>query len=168
MSMRPIDKLLSVRNQRAAHGGRLAVTAGGAGDNTATTLLYIDRLPANAGAFETAKLVIATRAVLGAAATASLAVQLLDATSSGGAGSANFGSAYASTVIATGGGGGTTELVVTEIDVDLSGAREFVAARVTLDLSAANTDTATVDAVWILGGSDRGPVTQAVATVRAA
>jgi hypothetical protein len=168
MSMRPIDKLLSVRNNRAAHGGRLSVTAGGAGDNTATTLVYIDRLPANAGMFETAKLVIMTRAVLAQAATATLTVQLLDATSVGGAGAANFGSATPAAVIATGGTGGSTELVATEIDVDLSGAREFVAARVTLDMSASGTDTATVDAVWVLGGSDRGPVTQAVATVRAA
>jgi hypothetical protein len=161
MNMRPIDKILAGRMLRSEHGGRLTATAGGAGDNTATALTWLDRVPAALGPYHGAKLILSGRAVLGAAATLTLTALVRDATSNVGAGAADVGTAVAFGVVAT--GAGTVEFTQ-EIDVDLVSLREFVGVTVTGDLSAANTDTCTVDAIWCFYGSDRGPITKATVT----
>lgn len=165
MADRRIDKHLVVRNLRSEFGGRATATAGGGGDNTAQALDWLDRLVAARGPYATAKLVLAFSAVLGAAATLTLSAQLRDATSGAGAGAANVGSAVTFGVVATGAG---TVRGTVEIDVDLTNLREFLSVTVTPDLSAANTDTCTVDAIWILGGADRSGASKATATIGSA
>jgi hypothetical protein len=161
MSMRPAEKLLASRTIRSEHGGRLTATAGGAGDNTATALLWIDRAQVARGPFMGVKLVLVGRATLAAAATLTLTALIRDATSGAGAGAADVGTAVSFGVVATGGAGGTTELFTAEIDVDLLSAREFMGVTVTADLSAGGTDTAEIQAVWVFAGSDRGPISKA-------
>lgn len=130
------------------------VTAGGTGDATEVSGAWIDRL-----GFNSVKVVIAYTATLAATATAAIAANLQDASDSSGTGAADFGTALASTVQATGGAGGSTETGVVELDFDVSGADRYVRIQFTPDLSAANTDTAELAAVYILAGSDESPVT---------
>jgi hypothetical protein len=126
-------------------------TAGGAGDATELDGRYIDR-----SGYLSAKLTVAFKAVLGDGETLSIAANLQDDADGAGVGT-DFGGAFASAVVATGpGGGGTVEGQV-ELDFDLSGARQYVRAQFTPDLSAANTDTAIIAAVLVLGGADEIP-----------
>lgn len=129
--------------------GAADVTAAGSGDNTEVSGPYIDRR-----GFLSAKLVIHYKAVLQQDETISIAANLQDADSTGGSGLGDFGNAVANAVQATGGAGGSTEEGVVELDVDLSGAKQYVRAQFTPDLSASGTDTAIVSAVLILGGAD--------------
>lgn len=161
MVMRPIDKLLPGRNIRSEHGGRVSATAGGAGDATAAALSWVDRKPSDRGSYHGAKLVLAYRAVLAQGATLSLTALIRDATSAAGANAADIETAVSFGVVATGGTGGSTELGTVEIDVDLSAMREFVGVTVTPDLSAGGTDTCTIDAIWLLMGTDRSVVSKA-------
>lgn len=161
--MNPQKKLYTARDLRSEAGGRLAITAGGAGDNTATALAWVDRLPAARGPYHGAKLVISGRATLAQGATLTLTTLVRDATSNAGAGAADVGTAVAHGVVATGGTGGSTEVFTAEVDVDLMSLREFVGVTVTGDLSAGATDTAELQAVWMFSGSDRGPITKAAA-----
>lgn len=160
--MRPIDKHVGGKVCRSDYAGYGTATAGGAGDNTEVDGPWFDRKPADRGPFGSVKLVIAYRATLTAAATLSLAVNLQDATSSGGAAAADFGKPFAKAVVATGGAGGTTEVGTVEFDFDVTPAREFIRAQVTPDLSAGATDTVTWTATWVLFGSDRGPLTKSL------
>lgn len=133
---------------RAAGAGN--ATAGGTGDATEVDGPWID-----VRNYRSAKLIVQTRAVLGAAATITLAANLQDATALAGTGAADFGPAVAATVVATGGGGGSTEFGQIEIDVDLTTCRGFLRAQFTPNLSAANTDTAITSATLILGGAQQ-------------
>jgi hypothetical protein len=160
--MRPINKHVGGKFCRTEYCAYGTATAGGSGDNTEVDGPWLDRKPAARGPYHSAKLVIAFRSPLAAAATLSFAVNIQDATDGSGTGAADFGPAYAKTVVATGGSGGTTETGTIEFDFDLSDAREFIRAQVTPDLSAANTDTVTWMASWVLFGSDRGPMTKSL------
>lgn len=131
-----------------------SVTAGGTGDATEVSGAYIDRQ-----GFSSLKVVIPYSAVLAATKTLSIAANLQDATSLAGAGVADYGSAMASAVVATGPTGGGTETGVVELDFDLAGANQFVRVQFTPDLSATGTDTASLAAVYILGGAQVQPVT---------
>lgn len=131
-----------------------SATAAGTGDATEVNGAYIDRQ-----GFSSLKVVIAYSAVLAATKTLSIAANLQDATSSAGAGVADFGSAMASTVVATGATGGSTETGVVELDFDISGADQFVRVQYTPDLSNTGTDTASLAAVYVLGGAQVQPVT---------
>lgn len=130
----------------------VAATAGGAGDAAEVNGQWIDRQ-----GFLSAKLIVAYQGVLGDGDTLSVAANLQDATDGSGTGAADFGTAAADAVRATGGSGGSTERGVVEIDVDLSGAKQFVRAQFTPNLSAANTDTAILSAVLVLGGAEAIP-----------
>ena len=132
-------------------------TAAGTGDNTEVNGAYIDRSD-----FFSVKCVIAYTATLAEGETLSIAANLQDATSAAGAGVADFGTAYASTVVATGGTGGSTETGVLELDFDLLTADQFIRLQFTPDLSAGATDVAELAAVYILGGSNENPVTASV------
>lgn len=138
----------------ARFAGIASATAGGTGDATEKNCAYIDRQ-----GFSSLKVVIAYSAALAEAKTLSIASNLQDATSSAGAGVADFGDAMASAVVATGGTGGSTETGVVELDFDISGADQYVRLQFTPDLSATGTDTATLSAVYILGGAQVQPVT---------
>lgn len=131
-----------------------SATAAGTGDATEVNGAYIDRQ-----GFSSLKVVIAYSATLAATQTLSVAANLQDATSSGGAGVADYGDAMASAVVATGDTGGSTEFGVVELDFDVSGADQYVRVQYTPDLSASGTDTASLSAVYILGGAQVQPVT---------
>lgn len=150
---------------RSARGsGNNTATAGGAGDATEVNGAWQSRL-SDKGIALSAKLVISYTATLAAAATLTFAANFQDATSSGGAGAADFGDLVAATVVATGGGGGTTETGTFEIDVDLSGASEFFRAQVTPNLSAGATDTVAWHMDYILFGDHRQPLTKSPVNV---
>lgn len=159
---RPINKHVGGKAARSEYAGYGVATAGGAGDNIEVDGPYFDRKPSTIGPYGSAKLVIAYRAVLAQAATLSFAANIQDATSSGGAGVADFGTAFTKAAVATGGTGGSTETGTIEFDFDLTTAREFIRAQVTPDLSAANTDTLTWMATWVFFGADRGPMTKSL------
>lgn len=99
-------------------------------------------------------------ATLAAAATLSLLANLQDATSSGGAGAADFGTAYPLTVVATGPGGGGTLTGVTKVAAEeIVTARSFLRLQSTSDLSAATTDTVAIAGIFVFGGFDHEPAT---------
>lgn len=133
-------------------GGAVEATAGGAGDAAEVNGPWIDRQGYLSG-----KLIITYQATLGDGETLSVAANLQDASDDSGTGAADFGNAAASAVRATGGSGGTTERGVVEIDVDLSGAKQYVRPQFTPDLSAANTDVAILAATLVLGGAEGLP-----------
>lgn len=135
------------------------VTAAGTGDATEVDCAYVDRQ-----GYMSLKVVIVYRAVLASNNTLSIAANLQDDADGSGAGT-DFGTAYASTVVATGdSGSGSTETGVVEMDFDISGAKRYVRLQFTPDLSDTTSpaDTAELSAVYILGGSDTNPVTATV------
>lgn len=110
-----------------------------------------------------AKLVIPYSAALAAGETLSVAVQWQDATDASGTGVADFETAVAATVVATGESGGSTETGTVEIDIDLSGARSYLRPQITLATSGVG--TAAWQAIAVLFGDARQPSTKAIATV---
>lgn len=130
----------------------VSITAGGAGDGTEATGQWIDRQ-----GYLSALLVITYKTTLAADKTLTISAALDDATTSGGAGSAAYGPSLSPTVVAT---GAVTNLLGTvKLPVDLAGARRYIRARFTPDLSATSTDTAIVSATLVLGGAGEVPVT---------
>ncbi|WPE19955.1 hypothetical protein [Shinella zoogloeoides] len=110
-----------------------------------------------------AKLIVSYSAVLSAGETLTLAGNFQDALDAAGTGAADFGEAVPATVVATGDSGGSTEEGTAEIDVDLSGAREFVRSQVTVATSGAG--TLAYSAVIVFYGDHRQPNTKAIAAV---
>lgn len=144
-------KLVSTRFGRA----NTTATAGGAGDNTQSDAAWIDRRN-----FYSAKVVVNWTATLAEGETLSLAAVFRDATSDAGAGAASYGPTVATTVVATGPTGGGTVNGTTEYDLDLAAAKAFVQARITPDLSRANTDTAAYSVVYVLAGGVNNPISR--------
>jgi hypothetical protein len=155
------DKFLNgAAYSRSARGsGNNTATAGGTGDNTEVNGAYQSRMSDN-GIALSAKLVISYTATLAAGATLTFAANFQDALTSGGSGVADYGDAVAATVVATGDSGGSTETGTFEVDVDLSGAREFIRAQVTPNLSAGATDTCAWHMDYIFYGDHRQPLTK--------
>ncbi|WP_313669151.1 hypothetical protein [Sandarakinorhabdus sp.] len=131
-----------------------AATAGGSGDNTAVTGVIIDR--AALGWPQSAVFAVPFTTTLGATNTLSVAMTVQDGDNSGLSDAGTFAT-RANGVVATGPGGGGTVTGVVELDVNLSGAKRYVRLNFTPDLSAANTDTAALSAVAVLGGATRLP-----------
>jgi len=131
-----------------------AVTAGGAGDATAVTGVIIDR--AALGWPQSCVVAVPFTATLAAAATLSLSITLQDGDASNLSDAGTFAS-RANGVIATGPGGGGTVTGTIELDVNLSGAKRYVRANFTPDLSASGTDTAALSEVIVFGGATRLP-----------
>lgn len=144
------------------------VTAGGAGDATEVDGAWIDRSLADVGMALSAKLVITFTATLETGETLTFAGNFQDATSSAGAGSADFSDAFAAVTVATGDSGGSTETGTYEVDVDLAGAKQFVRAQITPNLSRGATDTANWTATLVLFGDHRQPSSQATYTIASA
>ncbi len=149
-SQRDVGSLLAARFSSAGTD----VTAGGSGDATEVDGAYID-----ATDFESCKVIIAYTATLAENDTISIAANLQDATDIAGTGVADFGTALASTIQATGGSGGSTETGVVELDLDLSASRGFIRLQFTPDMSAASIDVAELASVIVLGGHDTYPQT---------
>ena len=137
---------------KSVASGAVDVVAAGAGDASEDSGAWIDRQGYLSG-----KLVISYEAVLAATETLSIAANIQDATDSSGTGAADFGTAFANAVVATGQAGGSTERGTVEIDVDLNLANQYLRSQVTPDLSASATDTAIITATFILGGAQELP-----------
>lgn len=147
--IRAIGDFISV--VRAA--ANTAVTAGGAGDNTAVTGVIIDRaalgwpssgvlaIPFTTTLAATQSLSIGYTIQSGEAANLSDAATLLTATSA---------------VVASSVGGGTVTGTF-EVNFSMLGAGRYIRANWTPDLSASGTDTAALAAVIVTGGADRLP-----------
>lgn len=128
-----------------AFGGAGRAVAAGTGDNTEVNSGWTDRTGLNSCCVE-----IAFTATLAEGATLTFAGNLQDATAAAGTGAADFGTAFTATVVATGGTGGSTETGVYHcLETDLSGARAFIQAQLTPNLSAGATDLLTWGATII-------------------
>lgn len=133
------------------------ITAGAGNDGVEVVGPYYDRA-AKKGLPKSCKVFIIWEAAIGAGESLSIAASLKDATSSGGAGAANVGAGFPNAIVQLGGAGGTFR-GVTEFSTDLTGARQFVAAAVTANLSRAGTDTVAIAAIIVFGGGDTLPQT---------
>lgn len=125
---------------------------------------WVDRKDPNGkGRAQSGKLVINYSAVLADGETLSLAANFQDASSLAGAGADDYGDALPSTVIAAANSGGQTINDTVEVDVDLSGADEFIRGQWTLGTSLSG--TVAFSAVFVLFGDREQPATKAVATL---
>lgn len=138
-------------------GGKAEALAAGTGDATEKDGATITL--ASVGYPKSAKCVLAYETVLAQAATLTLAYNLQWYNGSSWT-DVTDPAAVSATTVATGGTGGSTESGTVEIDVDFTKLQDATAYRVqyTPNLSAANTDTADITAVWVLGGFDELPV----------
>lgn len=153
---------------RSARGtGNNTATAGGAGDATEVNGAWVGRNVAT-GIANSMKVVVSFTATLAEGATLTFAGNMQDATAIGGTGAADFGDAFAAAVVATGGVGGSTETGTFEVDVDLSGAREFIRTQLTPDLSAALNDTAAWHMDYVFFGDQRHPCTKSAVNIGSA
>lgn len=132
----------------------VAVTAGGAGDNTQVVGQIIDRqalsLPLSI------LVLILWKTVLAAAATLTLKSVLIEhGDDSALADAATYATLETAggTAVATSAGGGTVR-GESKYSVDLNGAKRYIRIKYTPDLSAANTDTAELSSCFVTGGSD--------------
>lgn len=148
--LRNIGALVSVLYAAA----NTAVTAGGGGDDTAVTGAIIDR--AAKGFPQSAVLAIPFSATLGEGETLSIAYAVATGNAENLSDAETLASAT-SEVVATGPSGGGTVTGTFEVDVSLGGAGRYVRASFTPAMSRANTDTAALSAVMVLGGADRLP-----------
>lgn len=146
--------------------GNNAATAGGAGDATEVSAAWVSRA-SDTGIAGSMKVIVNYTTTLAEDATLTFAGNMQDATAIGGTGSADYGDAFAAEVVATGGSGGSTVTGTFEFDVDLGGAREFVRAQLTPDLSAANTDTAAWSVSYVFFGDQRQPSTKSSVNIGA-
>ena len=132
----------------------IAVTsavAGGTGDATEIAGITVNR-SALGSLFESAKLSIVGNATLASGETLTVVANLQD--SADASAWADFGTAYTvATVLDAAGGALTASSFEVFLDNDLRGARQYVRAQITPNLSAANTDTALIDASLVLGGA---------------
>ncbi len=148
--IRDIGSLIKV--DRAATN--TAVTAGGAGDNTAVTGVIIDR--AAIGWPESGVFAIPFTTTLAAAATLSIGFTVQEGQAANLSDAATLLTA-APAVVATGPVGGGTVTGTFEVSLNLRGAGRYVRCNFTPDLSAGATDTAALSAVLVTGGANRLP-----------
>jgi len=142
------------------------ITAGAGNDGVAVNGNTIDlQALQNQGKnkFHSAKLMIPFKAVLAAAATLSATVVIKHDSDSGMGTEATYTdergvSGKTVTVVATGPGGGGTVRGVVEVPLSLDGAKRYIRAVVTLNLSAANTDTVAAGGTWVFGAGEEMPV----------
>lgn len=153
---------------RSARGtGANAVTAGGTGDATEVNGLWQSRL-SEKGIALSAKVIVSFTTTLGAGETLTFGGNFQDATDGSGAGVNDYGAVIAPVVVATGDSGGSTETGTFELDVDLGGAKEFIRAQITPNLSRANTDTANYHIDYLFFGDQRGPTTKSAVNIASA
>lgn len=131
-----------------------AATAGGTGDATEVTGVTLDR--AALGWPQSGVVAIPYTATLGATETLSLAIEIEHDDASNMSTASTFAT-RASAVVATGPAGGGTVTGTLEFDLSLAGAKRYIRANFTPDLSADDTDTAALSEVIVLGGVQRLP-----------
>ncbi len=148
--IRNIGALVSVLRAAA----NVAATAGGSGDDTLVTGEILDR--GAIGFPQSAVLGIPFAATLAEGETLEIgyAIQTGNAANLSDASTLQSG---VKAVVATGPTGGGAVQGTFRVDVPLGGAGRYVRANFTPDLSRANTDTAALSAVMVLGGADRLP-----------
>lgn len=135
-----------------------SATAGSTGDNTAVTGAAIDRLDASTGSLAlNAQLNVVFSTVLASGATLSLKTVAVDHSPDNSTWTTGYLTFSDPGVVATGASGGSTVTGVTSLTADLSSAYRYVRFNFTPDLSAANTDTASLIGVGVLAGFDRLP-----------
>lgn len=131
-----------------------AGTAGGTGDNTELTSDGIDRLAAGGTGYMSAVLVIAYLTTVAAAQTLRATVKVAQSDDG-----TNWGSSTTlENAVTLETGAVTGKKAVHELSVDLSGYKRHVRFLVTMDLSAANTDTFLYGAALVMGSPDKLPV----------
>lgn len=133
-----------------------SITAGAGNDNVAVNGNIIDLQAFAAQKFDSAKLIVLYKTTLASAQTLAIAAKLQDGAASNLSDGQDYGAQLAKTVFET--GVVTGKYGTAEVAIDLSGARRYVRATVTADLSAGGTDTVVVAAVLVLGGAQRIPV----------
>lgn len=143
-----IDAFIGV----APAADNVPVTAGGAGNATLVVGLVIDRSVKSYPL--SASFAFRYKAVLAAAATISISASVETAADSAFATGTTVLATLANTVIDTGATGGSTQRGILRFPVDFAGAQQYVRVKFTPTLSAANTDTAELAVVAILGGQD--------------
>lgn len=132
-----------------------SLTAGGSGDAAAVTPIGIQR--SAIGMPLSVELAIGYTATLAATKTLSIGTVKVRH-SSDGTTFTDFATFTDPGVVATGPSGGATVTgQVTDLKVNLAGAKDYVAFVFTPDLSASSTDTAVVTAFAVFGGADRLP-----------
>jgi len=134
-----------------------AVTAGGGGDDTDANGVAIDLLATGRPKAESILFVVQANAVLGAAATIALPIRVQDS-DNGSTGWADVvdprvnGGSGTFTATTTSGAGAATVQQITQIGVPLEYCKRYVRVVAKPNMSAANTDTASVQGVAILFG----------------
>lgn len=128
-----------------------ALTAGGSGDATEVDSGWI-----NVAGYQSCKLVIQAKSSIASAKALNMTAALKDATDGSGTGSATFGTGVTAKQMD---GPGTNTLSAMELDYDLRGARGYIQANLTPDLTATSTDTSNFSAVLILFGAQEDPET---------
>jgi len=132
-----------------------AVLAAGTGDATEINGSTINRA-ALGSLFSSCKLAVHGNTTLASGATLTITANMQD--SADGATWADYGTAFATTTVKDAAGGALTAVVFEAfLDNDLRGARQYIRAQVTPNLSAGATDTAMVQATLILGGPEEYP-----------
>jgi len=140
------------RHLTSLSGGAGTATAAGTGDATEVNGPWGDRTTYGS---QSCVVVITYKAVLAEDKTLSFAGNLQDATAAAGTGAADFGTAFTATVVATGpSGGATVEGTYECLLTNLAGARAFIRAQITPDLSNTATDTLTWSAAIIMPKSE--------------
>ena len=144
-------------------GANSTAVAAGSGDATEINGDSIQRSTLGS-MYLSAQLAVQWRTTLASGATMTVAANIQDsadnvswvdfnAAASGFGGSSELTAA----VVATGPSGGGEVVGETYLDVDLSGARDYVRAQYTPNLSAGSTDTAILSAAIVFGGAENGP-----------
>lgn len=127
-----------------------ALTAGGAGDNTEVSGQIIDRLAY--GDPQSVAILVAWKATLAASKKLSLkSVKLEHGDASNLSDAANFATPADVDVKVDGGSGGTYH-GCQKYSVNLAGSKRYVRLKITPDLDASATDTATIAAAFVFGG----------------
>jgi hypothetical protein len=134
------------------------ITAGAGNDGVEVNGPVFDRLSTGRGLGKSCKLVIFGVATLAAAATLTITANLQDDTALAfNAAPADLETVYPVTIVRT--GAVTNGTFRAELDIDIQGAKRYIRAQITANLSAASVDTCAIAAVFVLGGQQNYPAT---------
>lgn len=138
----------------------ISATAGGAGDATEVDGITIDLDAGTRGRrFNAVVFVLLASATLTQDATLTLTANLQDAEDDGAGNPTDWQDITTPAVVLTltGAAGGSTEDRAAKVGFDLRHCRRYIRLQATPDLSAANTDTAAINAAAILANPDVAP-----------
>jgi hypothetical protein len=150
--MRDLDSLVLAKPGTAS----VSITAGGAGDNSEQTGPTLDRYALSKGRGESAVLAVQLTATMASGETGSVLANFQD--SANDSDWADYGAVLASTAVLTAAGGAMTAGSGTiQLGVSLAGARRYIRAQTTANLSRAGTDTALMSSIIVIGGQAQLP-----------